>query len=160
MLYERIDTRERFDSVDIAAVWPASGQVAPPPIPEPETAPKAFLPTPAMPDIPASVGGMIFASYAMVIAALFFAAAGTAYSVFMITISALFVIMFFAVPRIFLRVEPKDGPRTSFDSFMYRGIQTMTGHASGSAAPVQMMLVPILLAIGISAMGIAARLFA
>lgn len=158
MLYEKIDSRERFDSIDVAAVWPVSAQVAPVPIPEAEVPHPAFQPTPAMPDVPASVGGMLFASYAMVIAALFLAAAGTAYSVFMITISALFVIMFFAVPRLLLKAEPKDRPRTSFDHFMYRGIQTLTGHSSGSAALVQMMIVPVFLAIGISAMGIAARL--
>jgi len=158
MLHEKIEARGRVDGIDVAAVWPVSAQVAPVPIPEVEGPAEAFRPTPAAPDVPAGVGAMIFVSYAMVIVALFFAAAGTAYSVFMITISALFVIMFFAVPRLFLKVEPRDRPRTSFDNFMYRGIQTMTGHSTGSAALIQMMIVPVFLAIGISAMGIAARI--
>lgn len=158
MLHQKIDATAGLDGTDIAAVWPVSAQIAPVPIPEIQAPQPEFRPTPAAPDVPSSVGVTIFLSYAAFIAALFLATAGSTYSIFMITISALFVVMFFAVPRIFFKVEPKAGKSTDFDQFMWSGLETLTGHTSGKAALVQMMIVPVLLTLGISAMGIAASI--
>jgi hypothetical protein len=60
MLHEKISV-DRLDSLDIAAVWPSSAQIAPVPIPdlEPKKATRAIAPTPDAPDVPSGVGGMI-----------------------------------------------------------------------------------------------------
>ena len=156
MRHEKLMKREGVDALDIAAVWPASSQVAPVPVPELAAPIESAQPTPAAPDVPAAVGGMIAASYAAVIGALYFATAGTAHSIYMIAISAMFVAIFFAVPRTFFKVEPMSRSRVRMEEFMRSGIDTATGRASAKAALVQMMVVPVFLVLGITAMGIAA----
>ena len=74
----------------------------------------------------------------------------------MIAIAAFFVAVFFTVPTIFFGIEPGDARRVSFDRFLSQGIDTLTGHNSGKAALVQMLIVPVLLTVGVIAMGIAA----
>lgn len=153
MRHEQIRDRDSYTKVDVAAVWPIGGQVAPVPVlevPEIHT-----MPTPSCADVPASVGGMIVMSYAALIGAFAIATVGSAHSWYMITISALFIVAFFTVPRIFLGIEPKQGPRPDFDRFMAEGMQTLTGHCSGGAALVQMLIVPVSLTLGILAMAVA-----
>ena len=157
MRHEQIFDTDSYTKVDVAAVWPVGGAVAPLPVPEQAPAPEVYAaPTPSCADVPASVGGLIVASYAGLIAAFAVATVGSAHSWYMITISALFVVAFFAVPRIFLGIEPKQGARPDFDRFMAEGMQTLTGHSSGSAALVQMLIVPVSLTIGVIVIGIAA----
>jgi hypothetical protein len=154
MRHEQILDRDSYTKVDVAAVWPVGGQIAP--LPVPELAPEVHVaPTPSCADVPASVGGLIVASYAGLIAAFAVATVGSAHSWYMITISALFVVAFFTVPRIFLGIEPKQGARPDFDRFMAEGMQTLTGHSSGGAALVQMLIVPVSLTLGILAMAVA-----
>ena len=133
MRHENLMKRGGVDALDVAAVWPASSQVAPVPVPEFAAPTESAEPTPAAPDIPAAVGGMITASYAAVIGALFF-----------------------AVPRFFFKIEPMRRRRVRFDEFLQSGIDTATGRATAKAALVQMMVVPVFLVLGITAMGIAA----
>lgn len=49
MLHKKLDFADRFNAVDIAAVWPASAQIAPVPIPDiqPEQDSQFTSPTPA-----------------------------------------------------------------------------------------------------------------
>ena len=157
MRREQFIARQGYDAIDIAAVWPTSAQLAPFPIPELEqiSENQEFRATPAAPDVPAAVGGMIAASYAGLIAALAFATVGSAESIFVIVIAALFVIAFFTVPRIFFAVERDSGVRTSFDAFLRNGMDTFTGHNSGKSALVQMLIVPVLLTFAVLAMGVA-----
>ena len=153
---EQFFARQGYDSMDVAAVWPTSASFAPFPIPElePISQRQLFQATPAAPDVPAAVGGLIAASYAGLIAALAVATAGSAESIFVIVIAALFVIAFFTVPRIFFAVERDSGARASVDDFLRRGMNTFTGHNSGKAALVQMLIVPVMLTLGVAAMGI------
>ena len=153
---EQFFARQDYDSIDIAAVWPNSAQLAPFPVPELERISERleFRATPAAPDVPAAVGGMIAASYAGLIVALAVATAGSARSIFAIAIAALFVIVFFSVPRIFFSVERESGVRADFDDFLSNGMHTLTGHNSGKAALVQMLIVPVLLTLAVLAMGI------
>lgn len=109
---------------------------------------------PAAPDVPASVGGMIAATYAALIIALYVATAGSLGSVFAIAIAALFVAIFFTVPRIFFAVEPMTESRPGLSRFLKRGMATQTGHSSGTAALVQMLVVPVLLTFAVLAMGL------
>ena len=156
MYREQLVAKQGYDSMDVAAVWPTSASVAPFPVPEMEPIHQRldFRATPAAPDVPAAVGGLIAASYAGLIAALAVATIGSAESIFVIVIAALFVVAFFTVPRIFFAVERDSGVRASFDDFLNKGMDTLTGHNSGKAALVQMLIVPIMLTLGVLAMGI------
>ena len=153
---EQFFARQVYDSMDVAAVWPTSASVAPFPIPDLETTTDRhdFRPTPAAPDVPAAVGGLIAASYAGLIVALAIATVGSAESIFVIVIAALFVVAFFTVPRIFFAVERDSGVRSTLDDFMRRGMNTFTGHNSGKAVLIQMLIVPVMLTLGVLAMGI------
>jgi hypothetical protein len=163
MRHERVLDTDSYSKVDVAAVWPAANLV---PLPvldvdrperaEADAGAAAFAPTPAAPDMPAAVGGILFAAYAALIGAFAVATAASAYSIYMITISALFVVTFFTVPRIFFGVEPKADRRPSFSRFMHNGVQTLTGHSSGKDALIQMLIVPVFLTCAALAMGVAA----
>ena len=157
MRHEQILDRDSYTKVDVAAVWPVGGQVAPLPVPEAAQTPLEVhaVPTPSCADVPAAVGGLIVASYAGLIGAFAVATVGSAHSWYMITISALFVVAFFTVPRIFLGIEPKQGARPDFDRFMAEGMQTLTGHSSGGAALVQMLIVPVSLTLAMLAIAVA-----
>ena len=160
MRYEQIRAKDSFTKVDVAAVWPASPQVAPLPLLEIEAAAEAavFQPTAAAPDVPASVAMLIVGSYALLLGSFALATVASANSIFMITIAALFLVAYFTVPWLFFRQEPGRGARPSFDRFMREGIDTFTGHSSGGAALVQMMIVPVLLTFGVLLMAIAIAL--
>ena len=153
---EQVFARQSYDSMDVAAVWPTSASVAPFPIPEiePINQRQEFRATPAAPDVPAAVGGLIAASYAGLIGALAVATVASGESIFVMVIVALFVIVFFTVPRIFFAVERASDARASLDDFLRNGMHTFTGHNSGKAALVQMLVVPVMLTFAVLAMGI------
>lgn len=108
----------------------------------------------AAPDVPPAVGGLIAAVYTVLLAALFVATAGSLSSIFAIAMAAVFLAVFFTVPAIFFVVEGDSSRRPSLDTFMQRGLQTYTGHSSGSAALVQMLVVPVFLTFGVVGIGI------
>jgi hypothetical protein len=57
-----------------------------------------------------------------------------------------YLAMYFAVPAWWARVVPhKEGPRQSWAEFMREGIETGSGHLTGSAALAQIFTVPVLL---------------
>jgi len=160
MRHEQIADRASYTKVDMAAVWPVSAQIAPAPVLDLEEEGKApgFVPTPAAPDVPAVVGKLIIASYAGLLIAFTLATVASAQSIFAVIIAAMFMVAFFTVPALFLREEPKNGARPSFDRFMRDGMGTLTGHSSGGAALVQMLIVPVFLTMGALAMGVAAAI--
>jgi hypothetical protein len=88
MRHDQIKATDSFTTVDLAAVWPASAQVAPLPLPDmqPPAEAAAFTPTPAAPDVPAAVGGMLVAAYAALLGSFALATVASAHSVFMIVI--------------------------------------------------------------------------
>ena len=156
MKREIFDLERNVDAADLAAAWPVSAQIAPLPLSEIEAAcdTRPLHPAPAAPDGPVAAGGLLAISYVTLIAALAWATVGSGHSMFMIAIAAFFVAVFFAVPVIFFGIEPGARRRVSFARFMSQGIDTLTGHNSGKAALVQMLIVPTLLTIGVVAMGI------
>jgi hypothetical protein len=159
MRHDQISKRQSYTKVDVAAVWPASAQVAPVPMPEAqESQATDFSPTPAAPDVPAAVGGLIVASYFALIGAFALATLGSGRSIFAIAVVLFFAVSFFTVPRIFFGVEPAAGRRPSFQAFLYQGMETMTGHSGGKDALIQMLIVPVLLTFGALAMGVAAAI--
>lgn len=163
MRHERMLKKDSYDRIATPAVWPSGPQVVHLPMAwadDAEAEQKAqavasFAPTPAAPDLPTSVGIMLLASYGLLIFAFGLASVASAYSLYAISISALFVAIFFAVPRIFLAVEPKSRPRPSFDRFMRDGMETLTGHSKGRDALVQILIVPVFLTLGAFAMAVA-----
>lgn len=161
MRHQQIEARDTYDRVDIAAVWPASTRIGPVPLPESEAADalRDFVPTPSCPDVPASVGGLILASYVGLLATFAVSTIGSAQSIFAIIVCAGFLAAFFAVPRIFLAVEPEAGRRPTLGRFMHDGMATLTGHTSGRDALIQMLIVPVLLTLGVAFMGIAAAVY-
>lgn len=160
MRHERALDKGSYSKVDGPSLWTAGAQLAPIPVIEvEERLPATQMPTPSAPEVPAAVGGMIVLAYAALIGAFAVATVGSAESLFAVTISALFAVAFFTVPRIFLAVEPKAEKRSSFDRFMLDGIETLTGHNSGPAALVQMLIVPVLLTFAALAMGVAAAIY-
>ena len=159
MRHDQIHDEASFRRVDIAAaVWPASSLVVHAPLPEAETEAerKPFMPTPAAPDVPAAVGGLIAASYFTLLGAFAVATVGSAESILAIAVCVTFMIAFFTVPRLFFGVEPKSGRRPSFDRFMREGMDTLNGRCGGRDALIQMLIVPVLLTLAVIAIGIVA----
>lgn len=115
--------------------------------------------TAAAPDIPAGVGRLIVAAYVGLVLALFAFFTGSFLAAMVVTIAAGFVAIFFAVPRIFFALEPDQGRRPSLGDFFYDGVQTLTGHCKGKDALVQMLIVPVLLTLGLLAMGIVGAIY-
>jgi hypothetical protein len=110
-------------------------------------------PSAAAPDMPKAAGILMILAYAMLMGAFVVTIHG-ARADFAITIAVFYVAMFFGVPAVFLGMERDRTRRPDLIQFLDRGIDTATGHISGAGALVQMLLVPVLLAFGVLAMGI------
>jgi hypothetical protein len=150
MRHDQIKHRNDFDIVKIATNEdPASVTLA-----EMELGGK-FCSEAAAPDLPPAVGRLIAGAYVALIGVLAATMARNAESAFVISIAALFLVAFLSVPRIFLAIEPETTRRPSMSAFLERGMQTATGHLSGRGALVQMLVVPVLLSLGVLAIGIA-----
>src|SRR4051812_38023172 len=100
MRHDQIRNEQSYDKVDVAAVWPASARIVPLPLLDVDEKPVAadFSPTPAAPDVPAAVGGLIAASYFALIGAFALATVGSGRSIFAIAIVLVFAVAFFTVP--------------------------------------------------------------
>jgi hypothetical protein len=109
---------------------------------------------PALPDVPTSVGYMLFASSVSLVAALALATVASGPGALAIGVAMFFIAMFFAVPRIMLAQEPGSQRRPTLESFLGQGMVTYTGHFTGGAALVQMLIVPISLTAGALAIGV------
>lgn len=156
MRHEAIDQRQQADSRDIAAVWPSTTQVAPLPLPEID-APSAGIDYPgAAPDVPAAAGAFLAIVYAVLLAVLAIGTTGSGKSLLAIVIAAFFMLMYFAVPAVIFGVADEKAQRPSLARFMEQGIQTADGHATGGAALVQMLAVPVCLIFGMLLTGVLA----
>lgn len=113
-------------------------------------------PEAAVPDVPAAVGVMLALAYVLIVGILALTVANAGQGPFMIAIDAAFLAAFFTVPVIFLKLEPDTVRRPGMSRFLAQGMQTYTGHVSGGGALVQMFVVPVLLAMGVLAIGIIA----
>ena len=138
-------------ATDEEQLWPVLNRDVTRSMPVPAVIDEArvFRSAPAAPDVPAAVGVLLFASYLALIGALALATRGPGQSGFMLVIAGLFVVAFFTVPRLILAQEPKNGHRVRMDCFLANGLDTNTGHCSGRAALVQMLVVPMTLTFGV-----------
>ncbi|HEX8217262.1 MAG TPA: hypothetical protein VF577_07335 [Allosphingosinicella sp.] len=142
----------------VAAAWPPlfeADALAPPAAANDRPA----VPAPAVPDVPRGVWTVFVGSYALLIGVLFALMARSPLALMSILIAAGFVAIYFAIPRLFLKVEADPARRPSFDRFMDQGVETLTGHTGGRDALLQMMIVPVLLTLGLGAMGIIGLIF-
>ena len=107
----------------------------------------------AVPDMPKAAGLVMVAAYAALMLALVVTIRGSRAD-FAIAIGAFYLTMFFGVPAVFIRTEGDRSRRPDLVQFLDRGIDTATGRISGAGALVQMLIVPVLLAFAVLAMGI------
>jgi hypothetical protein len=110
-------------------------------------------PETAAPDMPKAAGVLMVASYAALMGAFVVTIHG-ARADFAIVIGAFYLAMFFGIPALFLGIEHDTHRRPGLVEFLERGIDTATGRISGAGALAQMLIVPVLLAFAILAMGI------
>ena len=111
------------------------------------------LPAAAVPDMPKAAGLFVVAAYAALIGAFALTIHG-ARAEFAILIGAFYLTMFFAIPAVFIGVEQDGARRPDLSEFFDRGIDTATGRISGAEALVQMLIVPVLLALAVFAIGV------
>lgn len=78
-------------------------------------------------------------------------------ALFQVVIGTAYAVMFFGVPYEMSRIYPGKRARRSIWQFLAEPFQTQTGTMPGYEALLQMVLVPILLTIGGSAIGIIIR---
>jgi hypothetical protein len=73
-------------------------------------------------------------------------------------IFALFIIAFFTVPALWVRLQPENSVRAkSWARFQAEGIQTAYGHVGAGAATAQVLILPVLIVLwGVAAVTIAA----
>jgi hypothetical protein len=145
MRHEKFEKANRLEAHDLAKLEIAAAQ---PQVP--------FRSAEAAPDVPAAVGRMLAGAFVALLATFAATMAHSREALFAIAICAIFLTMYFTVPRIFLGVEPKQGERPSFDMFLDNGLDTYTGHVSGKEALVQILIVPVLLTFCALTMGIVA----
>lgn len=167
MRYQPIDSKPAGPDSSVAAVWPSfeeallnrrapdrnqsgldRGQSVP-----------VFAPAAAAPDVPAAVGRLVVAPYVALLAVFFALFAGSPLAFFSIGVCALFVGMYFAVPRIFFAVEADPARRPSLAQFLECGLQTLTGRTGGRDALIQMLIVPVLVTFGLMTIGIIGKIF-
>jgi hypothetical protein len=110
-------------------------------------------PASAVSDMPVAAGTFLVLSDASLMGAFALTIHG-ARADFAIVIDIFYLAMFFGLPVLFLAVEGDRSRRPSLGEFLERGIDTATGRLSGGGALVQMLVVPVLLAFAILAMGI------
>lgn len=152
MRHEQLENHGSFDIVDVAKVWPVGADSAHPPLSEIEAA--IPLRTAAAPDLPVAAGGLMAAVYGALLAAFPLLITHDRSSFFAIGIAAFYLVMFFAVPALFFKVEGDTTRRPELSIFLERGMQTATGHISGKGALAQMLMVPVLLTLGVLAIGL------
>ena len=119
-------------------------------------APRVSRAEAAAPDVPASVGILLGAVYLVLIGILAVTIANRGLGLLVIAVDLFFLGAFLAVPAIFLKLEADPVRRPSLSRFLSEGIQTYTGHISGGGAIAQMFVVPVLLSLGVLAIGIIA----
>ena len=110
-------------------------------------------PAPAVPDMPKAAGVFMVLAYGALMGGFAVTIHG-ARADFAIVVAAFYLFMFFAIPAAFIAVERDRTRRPDLVQFLDRGIETATGRISGAGALVQMLLVPVLLAFAVLAMGI------
>jgi len=150
MRHEQLNKLDSFDLVEISTnEGPASPALA-------ELELGRSRPEAAVPDVPRAVGPIMVGVYVSIVGLFALTIANAGQGPFMIAIDAMFLLAFFTVPAIMLKLERDPARRPSMSRFMSQGMQTYTGHVTGAGALTQMFVVPVLLAFAVLAIGIIA----
>lgn len=151
------ETNFTFEGADeYQPIWPGFTResVEQAPLPAVYDEALALRSEPAIADVPPGVGYLLCAAYLGLMAALAFATVAPGPSALAIVVALFFVGMFFAVPRIMLDQEGVKKDCTTLERFLAAGMMTYTGHSTGGAALVQMLIVPVTLTAGVLAMAV------
>lgn len=63
-----------------------------------------------------------------------------------LAICGIFIFAAFGVPMLWNRMAPANAQRAmTYPTFLYRGVETATGHLAGTAAAVQVLILPVLI---------------
>jgi hypothetical protein len=162
MRHQRLTARDIAAEIRVPAAWPniaAEAAVAPAPAANDAEAAAPFVPTPAMADVPSAVGGLVAGIYGALILVFFALFANSPLATFSIVVCAFFVAIFFAVPRIFLAVEADRTRKPTLGRFLHTGLATLTGGTGGADALLQMLIVPVLVTLGLAAIGVIGKIY-
>jgi hypothetical protein len=85
--------------------------------------------------------GLFFTAFVAVLAGAFRTDMGVSYGIVIA-----FLVAFFAIPAIFVKASPNDGPKAlHWHRFRHQGISTATGHASAREATILVLALPFLI---------------
>jgi hypothetical protein len=116
------------------------------------------LPERLVPDLPPVVGFMLVGAFAWIIGAYLITFWGDLQTLKWSWWDIVYVAVYLGVPWLILKLEPRTGRNPTFAQFMRRGIETFTGHLTGAEALVQILTIPVALAVATTAMCLVARL--
>jgi hypothetical protein len=136
-----------------AAEQPFSRIEAPVPI----AARAVATPQPATPQLPSAVGWLMLLVYAALMGAFLLFFGGSGSTAFVIAIGLFFLVVYAAVPFVFLRMQARNPDQATWTRFLERGLETWTGHLSGRQALFQILAIPVALAIAVVGIGLAAH---
>ncbi|HVV41956.1 MAG TPA: hypothetical protein VHC94_12915 [Nitrobacter sp.] len=105
----------------------------------------------AAPDVPAAVGWMILGVYALIMSSFLLLFARDMEVGLMVAISGVYFTVYLGVPAVFFRTEARSG-HVDLKRFLKDRLHTWTGHVGGAEAIVQILLIPV--AVAITAIGI------
>ena len=115
------------------------------------------VPQPATPHLPSAVGWLMLLAYAALMGAFLLFFGGSGSTAFVIVIGFFFLAVYAAVPFVFLRLQARNPDQATWTRFFERGLETWTGHLSGRQALVQILAIPVALAIAVIGIGLAAH---
>jgi len=115
------------------------------------------LPERLAPDLPPAVGFCLVAAFAWTIGAYLITFWSDLRALEMVVVDIVYVAVYLGVPWIILMIEPRTGRNPTMATFLDRGLQTWTGHLKGWEALVQILLIPVALAVATTAMCLVAR---
>lgn len=116
------------------------------------------LPERLVPDLPSAVGFMLVGAFAWIIGAYLITFWSDLQALEMVVVDALYTSVYLGVPWLILKMEPRTGPNPTLSAFLDRGLQTFTGHLTGPQALVQILTIPVALAVATTAMCFVAKL--
>jgi len=93
-------------------------------------------------------------AYAWILTVLAFVLGATAEALFVIGISAVFLLIYLGIPAALAAAGGADETTPSLRGFLDRPMRLWTGTVHGREAALQVMLIPLALAVGMTAIGI------
>lgn len=111
----------------------------------------------AAPDIPREVGVMILGAFGAIISAFLLLFTRGLDATMMVVISGLYFAIYLAVPTAFFNTEGRSG-QLSLRTFLADGLETWTGHVDGRGALIQILSIPVTIAVAVTGIGTAARI--